>query len=160
MSEVKNYTLDEAHKHFAISTNGLVWQLLEKKDRSKSDEELMIHAAHTSCYHWLQVGTGLHHQRAEWLLSHVYAEMGNATATLKHAKRCLELTEDHMELMQDFDIAYSNEALARANALSGNLQEAMMYLRKAEISGQAIANEEDRKIFLADFNGGNWHGIR
>lgn len=160
MSEVKTYTLDEAHKHFAISTNGLVWQLLEKKDRSKSDEGLMIHAAHTSCYHWLQVGTGLHHQRAQWLLSHVYAELGIATAALKHAKRCLALTEDYMELMQDFDIAYSHEALARANALSRNPQEAMMYIRKAEISGQAINGEEDRKTFLSDFNSGNWYGLR
>mgnify|MGYP001026502518 FL=1 len=160
MSEVKTYTLDDSHKHFAISTNGLVWQLLEKIDRNNPDDELMIHAGHTSCYHWLQVGTGLHHQRAEWLLSHVYAELGIESAALKHAKRCLELTEDHVELMQDFDIAYSHEALARANALSGNLLEAMMYLRKAEASGQSIADEEDRKIFLADFNGGNWYGIR
>jgi hypothetical protein len=133
---------------------------LEKKDRNNHDDELMIHAAHTSCYHWLQVGSGLHHQRAEWLLSHVYAEVGIAAAALKHAKRCLELTEDYMELMQDFDIAYSYEALARAHALNSNVQEAMMYIRKAEVSGQAIANEEDRKIFLADFNGGNWHGLR
>jgi hypothetical protein len=62
----------------------------------------------------------------------------------KHAKRCLELTDDHLEFMQDFKIAYSHEALARANALSENLQEAIMYIHKVEISGQAIANEEDR----------------
>ena len=160
MSEMKTYTQEEAHKHFAISTNGLVWQLFEKKDRSKSDEELMIHAAHTSCYHWLQVGTGLHHQRAEWLLSHVYAEVGIASATLKHAKRCQDLTEEYIELMQDFDFAYAHEALARAYALNGPVDETMMYIRKAEVSGQAIANEEDRKIFLADFNGGNWYGMR
>ncbi len=46
--------------------------------------------------------------------------------------------------MQDFDITYSHEALARANALSENLQEAIMYIHKAEVGGQAIANEEDR----------------
>jgi len=62
----------------------------------------------------------------------------------KHAKRCLELTDDHLELMQDFDISYSLEAQARAHALNGNLQEAIMYIHKAEVGGQAIANEEDR----------------
>jgi len=160
MSEERSYTLDEAHKHFAITTNGEVWQLLEKKDRNKSDEELMIHAAHTSCYHWLQVGTGLHHQRSEWLLSYVYAELGIAAAAIKHAKRCQELTEEYIELMQDFDFAYAHEAMARAYALNGQLDEAQMYFRKAEISGQAIADDEDRDIFLADFNGGNWYGIR
>ena len=160
MSEEKTYTLEEAHKQFAISTNNLVWQLLEKKDRNHHDEELMIHAAHVSCYHWLQVGTGLHHQRAEWLLSHVYAEVGIASAALKHAKRCQDLTEESIELMQDFDFAYAHEAMARAYALIGKVDEAMMYIRKAEMSGQTIANEEDRKIFLADFNGGNWYGLR
>ena len=160
MNNEKTYSITDAQKHLAITTNGLVWQLLEKKDRSKKEEELMIHAAHTSCYHWLQVGTGLHHQRAEWLLSHVYAELGISSAAIKHAKRCQELTEQFHELMQDFDHAYQNEAMARAYALGGNVQEAQMYIRKAEISGQAISKDEDRKIFLSDFNGGNWYGLR
>ncbi len=160
MSEIKTYTQEEAHKHFAISTNGLVWQLLEKKGRSISDEELMIHAAHTSCYHWLRVGTGLHHQRAEWLLSHVYAEVGNASAAIKHAKHCQDLTEEYIELMHDFDFAYTHEALARAHALNGQVDEAQMYILNADIKGQAIADKEDRDIFLADFNGGNWYGLR
>lgn len=160
MTDKNSFSLEEAHKHFAIKANGDVWNILEKQERSKRDEEIMIHAAHTSCHHWLQVRTGLHHQRAEWLLSHVYAELGVKDAALKHAKQCQVLTEDHIELMQDFDFAYAHEALARAHALSGNIQEAQLYIRKAAVSGQAIANEEDRKIFLADFNGGNWYGLR
>jgi hypothetical protein len=94
------------------------------------------------------------------LLSHVYAELGIAAAALKHAKRCQDLTEEYIELMQDFDFAYALEAMARAYAINGSEDEAMMYIRKSEASGQAIANEEDRKIFLADFNGGNWHGLK
>lgn len=78
MLDDKTFTLAEAHKHFAIKTNGEAWHLLEKPDRDSSDNELLLHLAHTSYYHWLQVGTGLHHQRAEWLLSHVYAEVGMA----------------------------------------------------------------------------------
>jgi hypothetical protein len=81
------------------------------------------------------------------LLSRVYAELGIVAASHKHAKRCLELTEDHMELMQDFDIAYAHEALARANALTGNVQEAMMYMRKTEVSGQAILMMKIEKSF-------------
>jgi len=121
---------------------------------------MMIHAAHTSCYHWMQVGTGLHHQRAEWLLSHVYAVLGMSVPALKHAKRCQELTEIHAALMQDFDFAYSYEALARAYALSGVVDQASQYLNLAENSGLSILDEEDRRIFQADFNGGNWYGLR
>ena len=31
------------------------------------------------------------------------------------------------------------------------MNENKMYIRKAEVSGEAIANEEHRSIFLADF---------
>lgn len=160
MSEEKSYTLEEAHKHLAIKTNGECWQLLEKQKRSSSEDELLIHLAHSSCYHWLQVGTGLHHQRAQWMLSHVYAEIGMAEVALKHALQCQQLTEENTELMKDFDLAYSQEALARAYACAGDLNNALLHRQKAEALGQAIANEEDRKIFLMDFNGGNWYGLK
>ena len=51
------YTLDEAELAFARTLNGRVWELLEKTDRSKSEAEEMVHAAHASCYHWLQSGS-------------------------------------------------------------------------------------------------------
>jgi len=30
----------------------------------------------------------------------------------------------------------------------------------AEEAGQAIADDEDRRIFLGDLNGGDWNGLR
>jgi hypothetical protein len=158
MSE--KYTEKEAHRHFAGQLNGEVWSLLEKPDRSKAEDELMIHAAHASCYHWQKVGTGLHHQRGVWLLSHVYAELGIAEAALWHARRCQELTDEYANLMQDFDRAYAHECMARANALAGNREEALRYLKLAEKAGQIIADEESKKFFLGDLNSGNWHGLR
>jgi tetratricopeptide (TPR) repeat protein len=160
MNETKTYTLEEAHQHFAKTLNGKIWELLQKPERSKSEDELMIFAAHASCYHWLNAGTGLHHQRAEWLISHVYIELGIAESALRHASRCLELTNEFADLMKDFDSAYAYEGIARANALVGNRDEALKYIQLAEESGQAISNDEDKSIFLGDFNGGNWHGLR
>lgn len=160
MESDKMYTLEDAQKQLAIQTNGLVWQLLEKKERSESENELMIHAAHASCYHWLQVGTELHHQRAQWLLSHVYCELGIAVAALRHAVRCMDLTKENSSLMQDFDHAYAFEALARAYAAGGQHEDAQFFLKKAEEAGLKIQDEEDRNIFLSDFNGGNWYGVR
>ena len=85
VDEAKTYTLEEAHQHFAKTLNGTVWELLQKPERSKLEDELMIDAAHASCYHWLQAGTGLHHQRAEWLIAHVYTELGLSDPALRHA---------------------------------------------------------------------------
>jgi hypothetical protein len=160
MDEIKKYTLEEADLHFAKALNGKVWELLLKQDRSRPEDERMIHAAHASCYHWLTSGTNLHYQRAEWLIAHVYTVLGLAASALYHAYRCLELTNQYEELMQDFDRAYAYEGVARANALAGNQDEAATYVGLAAASGKAISNEEDRNIFSADFNGGNWYGLR
>lgn len=154
------YTLDQAHNHFAKTLNGKVWELLEKPGRSKPEDDLMLYAAHASCYHWLEVGTGLHHQRGEWLIAHVSTVLGFEEAALRHARRCLELTQEYAELMQDFDWAYAYEGLARANALAGNHGETVRYLQLALEHGQSIANDEDQKIFMGDFEGGEWYGMK
>ena len=160
MTEKATYTEQEAHRHFAASANGQVWELLEKPDRSKVEDELMLYAAHASCYHWLQAGTGLHHQRAEWMIARVYAELGRGEAALWHANRCQELTEQHADLMEDFDHAYAYEAMARANVVAGNRAEALHYLELAEQAGRAIADEESKKFFVGDLSSGDWHGLR
>jgi len=160
MAEPSSYTLAEAQLHFAKNLNGKVWELFGKADRSKAEDELMIHAAHASCYHWLMAGTELHHQRAEWLISHVYAERGIVDSAYRHASRCLELTNAFPDLMMDFDKAYAMEGMARVHALAGHRDLALQFLETAEESGRAIGNAEDRNIFLGDLNGGNWHGLR
>lgn len=160
MTEVTTYTLEEADRHFATNLNGTVWKLLQKPGRSKADDELMVYAAHASCYHWLNVGTGVHHQRGEWLIAHVYTELGFADSALRHATRCLALTQEHADLMKDFDWAYAYEGMARANALAGNRDEAQRYIGRAATAGESISNPEDKSIFLGDFEGGNWYGLR
>ncbi len=160
MSDEKRFTEAEAQRHFAVKCNNQVWELLEKPDRTRQDNELMAYAAHASCYHWLQAGTGLHHQRGEWMIARVYTVLGNAPAALRHAARCLELTQEHADLMADFDVAFAYEGVARANAVAGNQDEALHYAQLAEKAGQAILDEEDRQIFLDDFYGGNWNGVK
>jgi hypothetical protein len=160
MSEGNTYTEQQAHRHFAASLNGEVWTLLGKPGRSRAEDELMIHAAHASCCHWLKVGTGVHHQRAEWLIARVYSELELGETALRHARRCQELTQEHAALMEDFDRAYAQEALARANAVAGNRAEALKHLQLAEKAGQVIADEESKRFFVGDLADGDWHGLR
>jgi hypothetical protein len=152
--------LEAAQQHFAKSLNAKVWELLEKSDRSKLEDELMLHAAHASCFHWMQVKAGAPQQRGEWLIAHVYTVLGLAEPALRHATRCMELTQEFAGEMKDFDRAYAYEALARANALAGNREDGLKYLRLASDAGQAIADAEDKSIFMGDFDGGNWHGLK
>ena len=160
MSEENTFTESDAHRHFAVKLNGEVWGLLEKADRSRAEEEIMVHSAHASCRHWLEVGTGDNHQRAEWMIARVYSELGLAEAALRHAKRCQELTQEHAGLMKDFDRAYAHEAMARANAVADNQAEALKHLKLAEAAGQAITDDQSKQFFLGDLAGGDWHGLK
>ncbi len=160
MTDQKRYTLEEAHLQFAKQANGRVWQLLDKQDRTPHEAEEMLHAAHASLFHWLQAGTGVNHQRGEWMISRVHAMLGNGQEALRHAERCIRLTEEHQVLMQDFDKAFAHECMARAQSLLGMREQAAEHIELAMQVGKAIANEEDRKVFLEDFNGGDWHGLR
>ncbi len=160
MDGTKTYTLDEAHEHFAKTSNGRVWELLQKPDRSQSDNDEMLHAAHACAYHWKFVGTVVHQQRGEWLISRVHIMLRQAVEALRHAERCFELTQANKEIMRDFDIAYAFEGLARAHAMIGDQKMAEEFLYLAEQAGNAIAGEEDRSIFMDDFDSGEWYGLR
>jgi hypothetical protein len=160
MTEARKFTLEEAHDHLAKMLNGKTWELLQATDRTKSEENLMIHVAHASCYHWLHAGTRVQHQRAEWLIARVYIELGMTDSALYHASYCLDLTHEFADLMEDFDWAYAYEGVARANALAGNRDESLKYLQQAESSGRTISEDEDRRQFTSDLSGGNWYGLR
>jgi hypothetical protein len=159
MSEEQRYTLEEAHTEFAKQSNGQVWKLLGKTGRSPEEDEEMLRAAFASFYHWMYVGTETHHQRGEWMIAHVYTVLGDAVPALKHAQHCLELTEAHKDQMQDFDIAYAYEGMARASALAGNAETAKKYLGLAKAAGEAIADAEDKAWFVGDLGGGEWYGV-
>jgi tetratricopeptide (TPR) repeat protein len=160
MTEEKTYTEAEAHRHFAIQFNGKTWDLLDKAERTKEEDELMVYSAQASCRHWLEAGTGANHQRGEWMIARVYSVLGLGETALRHANRCLELTEQHSDLVEDFDRAYAYEAIARAHAIAGNRDEALEYIKLAETAGQAIADEQSKEIFAGDFDGGDWAGLR
>lgn len=159
MGEETQYSLEQAHLHFAKSFNGEVWSLLEKKNRSRQQDERMLAAAFGSYYHWCQIGNQANQQRGEYLIARVYLELGNVPEALAHAQRCLELTNQFRDQMQDFDLAFALEMFARTNATANKMDVAREYYNLAKKAGQKIVDEEDREIFFADFNGGNWFAL-
>jgi len=117
---------------------------------------MLLYAAFASCYHWLQVGTSVQQQRGEYLIAKVYMNLNNPAEALAHAKKCLHLTEHNRAAMQDFDVAFAYEVLARAYAMHGALEQASAYYRLAQTAGDAIQDREDKAIFAADLATGPW----
>ncbi len=159
MAEEKVYTEAEAQRFFAVEANQRVWTLLLKENRTTDESDEIVHAAHASYYHWLVVGNETNNQRAEWLLYRVYLELGLPDRATYHARQCHIITQQHPEFMQDFDVAYAHECMARTYAMNGDLENAKLKHAKARAAGNAIPDDEDRKIFMKDFKGGNWFGI-
>ena len=160
MPAEKVFTESEAHLFFAKRYNGMTWELFDKKERAPEENERMLDYAHASLAHWRVAGKGVNVQRGEWLISRVWILLGDGEQALRHARRVGELTEAHKDQMEDFDFAFAHENLARAHALCGHVDEARKFLALAQQAGEAIADEEDRKIFFDDFNSGNWNGIK
>jgi hypothetical protein len=111
-----SFPLQEAHRWFAIELNNLAWDLLESTSRSEEENERMVHAAHASTFHWLQVGTTLNHLRAQCLLATVYSALGYGDCALRHAERCLALSEEVGDLQTPFDRASAHGCASVAYA--------------------------------------------
>lgn len=140
------YTELEFHRKQAVALFNQTWDLMELASRTAVQDDLMIHACHASRYHWSVVGSAIHFQRGEWQLARVYAVLRRPEAAVFHARRCLQLTEDHG--FGDFDLAFAYEALARAGFVSGAGDDTDKYYKLAEEAGAAIAKEEDRDWFF------------
>ena len=159
MSRETKYTLSEAELHFAKSIYNSIWGLLGKTNRTASEDEEMLVSAYASLYHWKQVGNEVNHQRGYWMLSRVYQNMGHAVQALEWALKCQRITKDNPTLMADFDLAYTEEGLARAYALAGDLKKAEKHYKHAIELGNKIKDPEDQKIFIGDLKGGNWYQL-
>lgn len=138
----------EWHRKMAAKEFNLVWSLLEKKRRTADDDDRMIHAAHSSRFHWGIVGTPVHLAIGEWQISHVYAVLKRPEPSLYHAERCLAVCRRHG--VGDFPLAFAYEALARAAAVAGDATARDRYLVRARRAGERIHETEDREQFFAD----------
>jgi DNA-binding transcriptional MerR regulator len=138
----------DTERKLGITLFNGVWELLEKEDRTEADDAQMLHQAHASCYHWMQVGTLQNRARGEWMCSHVYAVLGRAEPALFHAQIVLDICR--REGIGDFDLGYAYEAMARASAVAGDTDEAHRWAELARSASTEIANDVDKEIFMGD----------
>jgi hypothetical protein len=148
MAEAKKYTEEECHKKSAVDSFNLVWGLLDKKERTKEDDDRMVHAAHASRFHWGEIGTPVEFERGEWQISRVYSVLKRSESALYHAKRCLEICQRNS--IGDFDIAFAYEAMARASAAAGAMSDCQRYIKSAREAGDQIKEKGDRDYFFSE----------
>jgi hypothetical protein len=141
--------LDPAEERkLAVALFNEVWRLLELEPRSEAEDAAMLHAAHASCYHWMQVGEPVNRARGEWQVSRVYCVLGRPEPARFHALQVLNICR--REGIGDFDLAFAYEALARASAAGGDAAAARRWAGLAREACADITDQEDRELVLAD----------
>ena len=148
MTEDDKNELD--HKAIAIETFNATWDLLDKDMRTAEENDMMVHAAPTSRYHWGQVGGPTEFERGDWQLSRVYASLGKGSEALHYAKHTLNTCLENE--IGDFDLAFAYEAMARAYAVNGNWTEADKYVQMAKTAAEKIEKKADREYFLSELD--------
>jgi hypothetical protein len=151
-------TTAEWHRQQAVDLFNFTWTLIDKPDRTSADDDLMIHSAHASRYHWSIAGNVVNYLRGDWQIAHVYTLLNLPERALHYAQLCLRQCEDNQ--IGDFDLAFAYEAVARAQACQGNRAEAEKFYRLAEAAGLQIAETDDRELFLSDLAKLPWYGLK
>ena len=156
MSENEKLTQIEWHRKLAAQLFNQTWDLLDKEDRTEDENSLMIHSAHGSVLHWqFVIKSGkypesgpINVERGEWQVSRVYSIVKRPEAALYHAKRCLDICKENN--IEDFDIAFAYEAMARAYSVSGDIDNLKKYLDFATEAGNSIKDEKDKEYFMGE----------
>lgn len=142
------FELDKAHRWFAVEFNNRAWDLVEKRGRSADETQEMLHAAHAAAIHWKAIGTPLNEQRAENLLATAYLAAGRAEPGLRHAQRCLALSEQNASSGTEtaFDRATALGCAARAHNLAGDTNESERLMALATAAAERL-DADDRPVF-------------
>jgi hypothetical protein len=140
------------HKQLAVNCFNAVWDFLELIERSKEEEEKMIHLAHTSFWHWTQVEehTPKNLSIGYWQLSRVYATVNLGERSLSYAEQCLAVSLENE--IEPFYIGYAYEALSRANYLLGYNNLAQEQSELAIEYAQKVKNVQSKENLMKDIS--------
>lgn len=161
MPEEKRYTQDQAHRFFGVTFNNAIFELAEKEALTEEEKEYIIQLGHASLLHWQNYSETkiVNKQRGQYMIAKAYVAAGEKENALKYAKMCFKTTFENEVEMQDFDIGYAYEMMARTAAMHANKADFEKYHEQATAQMQLISDEGDLKYYKLDLEGGNWFGF-
>jgi len=137
------------HRRQSVEANNAAWDLIDRTDRSDSDDEDLLRTAYAAAYHWQRAtgATPANEARADYLLARALLATGQPVSGLRAADRCLAVCTANG--LTDFDLAFAHEARFRALSALGRLDEAAVEREAA--ASVVIANPEDREVVEREF---------
>jgi hypothetical protein len=138
------------HRRFAAESNNRAWQLAEAASRTVAEDREILEAAHAAAYHWRKVGTDEHAARADMLLAHVNALLGQGSIAMAYAKASSDAITSRAS--PDWEVAFAHAVLANAASAAINAQLHGRHYALAKTIGFGLADAEERRIFEATFS--------
>lgn len=141
-----------AHKYFAPHCFNTCWKLMEQPTRTIEEAEQLIALGHASLWHWTQRSdcTPTNMSIAHWMLSRIYAVLGDAVLAQRYASSCLRFSQEPG--VAPMYLGFAHEALARAAMLDRDWKLVGDYLRRADELAAQVKGDEDRKLLKTDLD--------
>lgn len=141
--------IDRWHRWFAVECNNRGWDLVNQAQRTEAEDREMLAAAYAAALHWSKVGQPINDARAASLLASAHAQLGHGDLAMTQAKRYLTFCQ--RDTCEDWDVAFAHAGLAEAAAATGDATLHAEHHRLAQRAGEAIADDEERNVFLSEF---------
>ena len=137
-----------AHRFFAADCFNKAWELIDKPNRSRDEDEQMIRLGQASLWHWTNRDDCKSKQLSigYWLLARVYALATRSEESRLYANRCLQ----HSQGEAPFFVGYAYEALARAEKVAGNTSLMAKYKAEAVRLAETVEDADERKQLIDD----------
>lgn len=138
------------HEAFSADCFNTCWTLIDKADRSPEDVEDMVLLASASLWHWKQRTDckPFNLSIGYWQLSRVYALANQYETARLFGQRCLKVGQANA--LPSFYIGYAYEALARAEILHKDMQQARALLAHARDELEKVTDKDERDPLEAD----------
>lgn len=150
MSSTDTIDPQQLHRQQSVALFNRTWDLLDRSERTASEDEAMFLAACASLWHWNQRDdvTSRHRSIGCWQISRVLAVLGRGSEAMLWAKRSLE--EAIAAGSDPFYTGYAHEAIARAAGAMGKSDLMRRHLTTARDTAAGVADEGLRKALQDD----------
>jgi hypothetical protein len=148
---IKNPTEEEIaswHRTLAPRAFNRTWELLDKDELTRAEEEEMLACTFAQRHHWYQVGNARNHAIADWQVSRVAAVLGYADLARRFGEISLEIAIEND--LDPFVSGFAHEAIARAAADVDDVETFTEHIELARVLLAEIENDEDRDLLAAD----------
>jgi len=150
MAKNPDFDLQAAHRYFATYCFNQTWDYIDRPGLTSQEEEVMLSLSLISLWHWTQRQdcTPTNLSVGYWQVARVFALLRQADNARHYGELCLEASQ--MDGVEPFYKGYAYEALARAEAVSGDRRQKDHFILMARQAAAEVMEAEDRNQLLKD----------